>query len=818
MESFRQDVRYGLRVLLKSPGFTAVAVLALALGIGANTAIFSVVNAVLLRDLPYQNPSRLVMVWEKNSRKDMNVVSPANFFDWQEQNTVFEQMALFIDFRFNLTGLDQPEELPGQIATVNLFEVVGASPLMGRTFLPEDGQQGHENVVILSHSLWQRRFAGDPNVVGRKITLQGQDNTVIGVMPADFHLYIKQASMVRKPVDIWLPVRSTSEWRVRRGRAWMSIARLKPEVTLDQAQSEMTAMAARFEEQYPDFNKGWGVNLVPLRAQLSGELRTALLILLGAVGFVLLIACANVANLLLARAAARQKEMAIRVALGAGRRRILRQLLTESVLLSIVGGGTGLLLAMWGTSLLVSLSPRDLLNVSGVGVDRRVLLFTMAVSIVTGLIFGIAPAIAASRINLNEALKEGGRDSSSGSRGQKLRSAFVVVEVALALILLVGSGLMIRSLMRLQSVDPGFDPARLLTARLILPGARYQKDEQRIQFFKQLASRLETLPGVTAATAIDWLPFAGAGSATGFTIEGEPTPEPGQFPVCEVRVTLPNFFDAMKIPFIAGRTYSERESTDAYSESDSTKRTHVVVINQTMAAQHFAGQNPLGKRVRIEMMDDPAPCEIIGVVADSKHSSLDGEVRATAYWPHPELARGNMTMIVRADSDPAALAGAVRSEVLAMDKDQPIADVRTMESLLSESIGRTRFTAVLLAVFAVVALVLASVGIYGVMAYSVEQRTHEIGIRMALGADQGSVVGLIVRRGMLLSTAGIVIGLGGAYALTRFLETLVYQVSTTDLTSFALVTGVLLVVGLVACLIPARRATRVDPMIALRYE
>ena len=810
MERLWQDLKYGARMLAKSPGFTAVAVIALGLGVGANTAIFSVVNQVLLRQLPFQDPSRLVMVWEKNRprNRDRNVISPANFLDWRDQNAVFDDMAAFLDFRFNLTGTAEPEELPGEIAMVNLFSVLGATAEFGRTFEPGDGAEGN-NVVILSHGLWQRRFGGDRDVVGKSIALDGKNYTVIGVMPPDFRLYVKQGSLIGKPVELWVPNEFNAQARVRRGRAWMSVARLKPDVTVPQAQVEMDSIAARFEEQYPEFNKGWGVTVVPLREQLVGDVKPALMVLLAAVGFVLLIACANVANLLLARAASRQKEIAIRTALGAGRSRVIRQLLTESVLLSTIGGGAGLLLAMWGTDVLVALTPKDLLGIESVSLDRRVLFFTILVSLATGLLFGIAPAIAASRTNLNEVLKEGGRDSSGAGRSQRVRSALVVVEVALALLLLIGSGLMIRSLWRLQAVDPGFDSSKMLTARLLLPGSKYAQDRQRTDFFKQLVERLQALPGVQAATAIDALPLAGGGSATGFTIAGQPTPAPGEKPACDVRVVHPNYFEAMGIQLLQGRTFTEREATEV---------SRVVVVNRALVDRYFPGEDPIGKRIAVEMSDDPMPSSIVGVVGDVKYQGLDLDVRPMAYWPHPELARSFMTLVVRANNDPAALATALRHEVLAMDNDQPIADVRTMDELLSTSIARTRFSALLLAVFAGVAMVLAAVGIYGVMSYSVEQRTREIGIRMALGADRGDVVAMVVRQGMTLSLIGVAVGLGAAWVLTRFLATLLFQVTATDPASFASIPLALVAVALVASLIPARRATKVDPIVALRYE
>ena len=810
METLWQDVKFGARVLLKSPGFTAVAVLTLALGIGANTAIFSVVNAVLLRQLPYENPERLVMVWEQNRPRSRmtNTISLANFIDWREQNTVFEQMAAFADWRVNLTSVETPEELPVQIATPNLFSLLGAPPLMGRTFLEDDGKQGQNRVVLLSHGFWLRRMGGDPGVVDKTVLLDGQRYTVIGVMPPDFQLYVRAGSMGRRPAELWLPYVFTEQFRVRRGRFAMAVARLKPGVTLEQARAEMDTIGARLEQQYPDFNKGWGVNLVPLREQVVSEVRLALLVLIGAVGFVLLIACANVANLLLARAAVREREIAIRAALGASRGRMLRQLLTESVLLSVAGGALGFLFALWGLDLLLAVTPEQLLPLGGVRLDGRVLGFTLGIALLTGLVFGLLPALLASRPNLTESLKEGGRGG-EGTRRARARSVLVAAEIALALVLLICSGLMIRSLGRLLEVSTGFDANNLLTVRLSLPGSKYGQDAQRINFFRELIARVQRIPGVVAAGANAFVPFAGPGSATSFTIEGRPQSAPGEEPVVDVRIVDRDYFRAMRIPLRAGRLFNEKEVTEA---------SHVVIINEAFARQHFADVDPIGQRVTIVMSDNPVPSEIIGVVGDVKHAGLDVQPRAMSYWPHPELAFPFMTLVVRTTGDPLGAVGAIRSAVAALDKDQPIADVRTMNQWLTESTARARFSTVLLSVFAALALVLAAVGIYGVMAYSVAQRTHEIGIRIALGAQSGDILKLVVRQGMLLALAGVVAGIGIAFGVTRFLKTLLYEIPPTDAATFAGISSFLAAVALLACWIPARRATRVEPIVALRYE
>jgi putative ABC transport system permease protein len=811
MEAFWHDLKYGARMLAKRPGFTAVAVIALALGIGANTAIFSVVNAVLIRSLPFRNPDQLVIVWENDRTRgnDKNVISPANFLDWRDQNTVFEQMAALFDYRANLGGVDDPEEIPLQDVSVNFFDLLGANAAFGRTFTPDEGERGHDHVVVLGYGLWQRRFGGDTGLVGRTIKLSGEDFTVIGVMPPDFRFFIKQGSLTGKPAEMWMPLTFSPNSRVRRGRYMSAVARLKPGATLVQARAEMDVIAANLEQQHTAFNTGWGVNLVPLQDQLAGAIRPALLVLLGAVAFVLLIACANVANLLLARAASRQKEIAIRTALGARRGRVIRQLLTEATMLGAIGGALGLLLAMWGVDLLLALTPKDLLGLKDVGIDYRVLGFTFGVSLLTGLLFGLAPALEASRPNLNETLKEGGRSASSGLRSHRLRDLFVVAEVALALVLLIGSGLMVRSFTRLRSVDPGFDATNLLTVKLQLPTSKYGQDHQLKAFFKQLTERIQALPGVRSVGAINFPPFTGLGAATNMDIIGHPKPPAGEEPGADSRVVDGGYFLTMGIPLLKGRLFTERELTE---------ESHVVVINETMAEQNWPGEDPIGKRVTINMKDKNVPSEIIGVVRDVKHAALDMPAKATAYWPYPELAYSSMTFVIRTDSEPLALTEAIRREVLAMDKDQPLSDIRTMEQLLSDSVARARFSATLLGIFSGLALLLAAVGIFGVMSYAVSERTHEIGVRMALGAQTSHVLSLVVRQGMTLVLIGVGTGLAAAFALTRVLASLLYGVSATDPLTFSAIALLLASVALLACYLPAHRATKVDPMLALRYE
>jgi predicted permease len=811
MTSLIKDIRYGVRVLLKAPGFTAIAVVALALGVAANTAIFSVVQAVLLNPLPYREPSRIVTVWEHNRQRDarQNVINPGNFMDWREQSTAFEQMAAYFDTQVNLTGAGDPVETVIQYATPNFFGLLGAEPIMGRGMTEEDVKPDAPPVVVLSHQLWQARFGGRADIVNQTVKLNGTAVTVVGVMPPDFQWFVRKGSRSGKPPEMWSALPMGEQYRQRRGRFMSAVARLKPGVTLEQAQDEMNRIGARLEAEHPQFNKNWGVELVSLREQFSGNARPALWVLFAAAGFLLLIACANVANLLLARGAARQKEIAVRTALGAGRWRVIRQLVTESLLLALVGGAVGVLLAWWGVDLLVALSPADLLDLGGVSISLPVLGFTLAVTFLTGIVFGMAPAVEATRFDTYETLKEGGKSGTAGRRRARLRGAFVVVETALALILLVGAGLMIRSFARLQSVSPGFEPGGVLTMRVVLPTRKYQEPHTRTTFFRTAVERVGALPGVESAGAVSYLPMTGMAAATNFRIADLPEPGPGQSPNCDVRVTDVNFFRTMRIPLLRGRIYDEREATE---------RRNVVVINEALAKKYFPGEDPLGRRLLINMMDDPQPSEIIGIVGDVKHRGLDAGAEPTAYWPHPELPMTGMSLAIRAKGDPAALAAAAQREVQAIDPEQPVADVRTMEQWLAESVARARFSATLLGVFATLALVLASVGIYGVISYTVTQRTHELGIRVALGAQRADVLRLVIGQGLALAAVGVCLGLVGALLLTRLVSSLLYEVSATDPMTYVGLSLFLLLVALAACYFPARRATKVDPMQALRYE
>ena len=813
MTTILQDLRYGARMLVKNPAVTVVAIIALTLGIGANTAIFSVVHSVLLRSLPYEDGERLAIVWEhRKSGKGnpQNVINLGNFFDWKDQNNVFSDMAAFFDLNVNLTGDGEPEEVSSQIVTTNLFNVVGVKPVHGRTFAPDEGKPGQPNVIVIGYDLWQRRFGGDPGIVGRKVTLNNEPNEIIGVLPPNVGWYVQKGSMVSKPPEIWSPWQVSNELRQRQGRFARAVARLKPGVTVAQAQNEMNIIGARLEQQYPEFNTQWGVTVVPLRTQFTGEIRKPLFIMLGAVGFVLLIACANVANLLLGRAASRRKEIALRAGLGASRWRIARQLLTESILLSTVGGGLGLLLSWWGTKALIALSPPELIDLRATTVNLPVLAFTIGLTFLTGIVFGLVPAFEAARFDLNESLKEGGMHG-GGKRSQRLRTAFVVTQVALALVLLVGAGLLMKSFNRLRSVEPGFEPNNLLTMRVNLPSRKYDTDPKVINFFRQAAEKLRAIPGVEAAGAINTLPFSGPHSGTNIDIEGQPKLPPGQELGTGICVTDANYFQVMGIPLKRGRLFTQQEATEMR---------HVVVINEAFARVNFPGQNPLGKRVTIYMKDDAEnkPTEIIGIVGDNKHLGLDAEIEPMAFWPQPELTYSSMTLAIRTRGEAMNIAGAARNVIHEIDPEQPIGEVRTMNSLMAKSTARSQFSTVLLAVFSVVALVMAAVGIYGVISYSVQQRTHEIGIRMALGAQRRDVRALIVKQGIILGSVGVVVGLIASFALTRLIASLLFEVTATDTSTFAAVAAGLFIVTLIACYVPARRATKVDPLVALRYE
>jgi putative ABC transport system permease protein len=805
-------------MLAKNPGFTAVAIIALALGIGANSAIFSVVNAVLLRPLPYERPERLVMLWENNPALqlgfDLLPVSAANFTEWRGRGQSFEEVSAFDSVSFNLTGADTPDQIGGARVSANFFKLLGVQPERGRAFLPEEDQPGNNRVIVISHSLWENRFGSDPNIIGRTMTLNDTGYTVVGIMPKDFGFPkatdLPSYFQLPPQIELWAPLALTREIINSRGNHnYAVMARLKPGVTLEQAQSEMTAIASGLEQQSP-FNAGWGVTIVPLHEQAVGSLRLVLLVLAGAVGFVLLIACANIANLLLARAASRQKEIAIRTALGASRSRIVRQLLTESVLLALAGGTLGILLTLWGIDLLLALSPANLPRIKEVNIDAWVLGFTLAVSLATGIAFGLAPALQVSKANLNEFLKDGARGSTSGIRAHRVRNLLVMSEVALTLVLLICAGLLARSFIRLMSVDAGFNPRNVITMRVNLPQNKYPERRDQTAFFKQVISRVETLPGVQTVGAVSHLPLSGAEESGNFSIEGRPPVDPKESPIVNLRAISPGYFQAMEIPLLKGRDFTEQ---------DNDQSPYVAIISESLARRFFPDEDPIGQRVKRGSASSTLPwATIVGIVADIKHSALDAEPKPHLYFSYLQNPFPYLTLVVRSATSPEGLAAALRSEVWAVDKDQPVTAITTMERYLSEAMATRRFNMILLGVFAIVALVLAAVGIYGVISYSVTQRTHEIGVRMALGASSGDVMRLIVGQAMTLAAAGVAAGLVAAFALTRVMESLLFGVSSHDVITFIAIPLVLGAVALAACLVPARRATKVDPMVALRYE
>ena len=813
MEMFWQDVRYGVRMLLKAPSISIVATIALALGIGANTAIFSVVNAVLLRPLPFPNSETLMNVWETDSTRGYvrGSASYPNFVDWRDQSHSFEHMASYHNSDFILTGRGESTRLQGAVVNADLFPLLGASPVIGRGFLPSEDNPGDTGrVVLLSQQLFQQRFNSDPNILNQSMVLDGKSYTIVGVMPAAFQFPVQN-----DPVELWTTVAVDREGEEpitqERGAHYMNvIARLKHGVPREQAQAEMTAISARLEQQYPDKDLHKSTRLEPTLEALVGDVRPALLILLGAVGFVLLIACANVANLLLARAMTRHKEMAIRSALGASRMRVIRQLLTESVILSLAGGALGLVLAVWWSDLLVALGKQNIPRALQVGLDWRVLGFTLLVSVLTGVVFGLVPAIHSSKTELTESLKEGGRTGSEGARRNRIRGVLVVGELAIAVVLLVGAGLLIQSLWRLRNVSPGFDSQNLLTFVVGIPEVKYPTDKQE-PFYRELVRRVESLPGVRSASSIIPLPLNGDAFVISFETEGRPV-EKGNQPSADFFAIEEGYFKTLGVSILKGREFTERDNKTAPP---------VIIVNQAFAKKFFPGEDPIGKRIKPGIStnsDKPAMREIVGVVSDVRNRNLSSELRAGYFIPAPQMPFNQMTLIVRTGNDPHSLITAVQNEVHAMDQEVPVFNIKTMEEYISATVATPRFNTTLLVIFAGVALILTIVGLYGVMSYSVAQRTNEIGIRMALGAQTGDVLRLIVSQGFKLVLIGLGIGLVGAFAMTRVIASLLFGVTTKDPITFVAVAVLLALVALLACYIPARRATRLDPLHALRYE
>ena len=821
MHTLWRDVRYAARMLVKNPGITFIVILALALGIGANTAIFSVVNAVLLRPLPYDEADRLVFLSESSKTMDEISISYPNFSDWRNQNHVFEKIGVYNRESYNLTGGGEPERISTAQVSADLFSALRVTAATGRVFNNDEDKPGGAPVVVLSYGLWQRRFGGQSSIVNQQLTLNNKSYTVIGVMPQSFQFPSR--------VEMWVPVGQLSgdpNWQMRGNHPGLyGVARLKPGVTVAQAKAEMDNIAGNLEKQYPDSNSGNGVHVQPMLEAFVSDIRPTLWVLFAAVGFVLLIACANIANLLLARASARQKEMAIRAAMGAGRWRIARQLLTESVLLSLTGGALGLLVARWGIELILYISPNAIPRSREIGLDWRVLAFTLGVAFVTGVLFGLVPALQAGVVDVHETLKETGR----GVTGRHwLRSSLVVVEVATTLVLLVGAGLMIRSFYRLQKVNPGFSYEHLTSFSVSLPEKKYATEQQRTRFFTQLIENIRALPGVEAAAAASGLPLGNNGWQTSFIVDGKPVPPKAETPLMEACLVTADYFRAMNIPLQRGRYFTEQDDRswlvgrDLSKLKDDQKQIaglNVIVIDEEFARRHWPGEDAVGKRIRSGTEDSAPVVTVVGVVGRVKMEALNQDSkRVQGYLSFAQMPSFGMTIITKSATDPGQLVAALRQQVKAIDADQPIYDIRTMNEIRSDSVAPERLNLTLLTIFAGLALVLAIVGIYGVMSYSVTQRTHEIGIRLAIGAQQRDVFRMVIGQGMMLALLGVGFGLIGAFGLTRLMATMLFGVEPTDPATFAAIAALLTLVALVACYVPSRRATKVDPVVSLRYE
>jgi len=822
MGTFLQDLRYGGRVLRKNPGFTFIAVITLALGIGANTAIFSVVNAVLLRPLPYEQPDRLVYLSERHPKYLEMSISYPDFADWRGQNHVFENIGV-VNYRdYNLTGRGEPERLRTGQASADLFSALRVQPKLGRLFSNEEDRVGAAAVVVLSHELWQRRFGGDPQILDQALTLNDRPYTVIGVMQPDFTF--------SRRTELWVPVGQLADQPSIKTRdnhpGPRGVARLKEGVSLEQARAELDAIAAQLEQQYPDSNKGVGARIIPLLENYVSDVRRALWILLGAVGLVLLIACANVANLMLARAASRQREMAVRVALGASRWRVIRQLLTESLVLAVAGGALGLLIAEWGVQLILAFSAGSIPRTSEIGLDSRVLVFTIAVSMLTGIIFGLAPALQASRTDVQDALKETARSVTGGRH--RLRQVLVVAEVSLTLVLLIGAGLLIRSFYRLQQVNPGFVEEHALSFRVQLPLLKYPGEQQWLNFYQQVTEKLRSLPGVNAVALTSRVPMDENDWQSGFRVVGEAPPPPGQGPSMEVSIVGPDYFRMMGIPLLRGRDFTEQDNRSSVNEEkvrnlEMGERLRAglksIIVDEEFARRHWPNADPVGKQILWGSGQNDPPVTVIGVVGRVKlYSPNEPAGFPQGYFPFLEMPDNGMSFVVKTTLEPERTIAAARQQVQEVDPAQPIYDIKTLSARRAESIAPQRFNLLLLGVFAAVAFTLAVVGIYGVMSYAVTQRTHEIGLRMALGAQTRDVLKLVVGQGMMLIAVGVGLGLVGAFAVSRLLESLLFGVSATDIATFGSTAVLMAGVALGACFVPARRAAKVDPMVALRYE
>lgn len=800
------DFRYALRNLLRTPAFTLAAVVTLALGIGANSALFSVVNAVLLRPLPYTDPEPLVMVWESNLRngRDRNVVAPADLLEWKARAHSFAELTALNSNRSTLTGVGDPEELRAERTTESYFRLLGVQPLKGRTYTAAEDKPGAPKVAVMSYSLWMRKFGGDDSITGKTVRLDGQPTTIIGIMPPYFQPLTGSA-------DLWFPLAldPARNYRERAGRYLMSAARLKPGVTLNQAQTELRTIAASLEVEYPSFSKGWSTNIVPMHEQVTGAVRLPLLVLMGAVAFLLLITCANVANLLLARASGRRREMAVRVSLGATRWRVIRQLLTESLLLALLGAAVGWLVAWGGIEGIKSLGESLLPRAREVQLNWMTVLFTTAVALGSGLLFGLAPALDLSSFSLASNLQEGGRSGIGSRHSNRLRSVLIVAEVALSVVLLVGAGLMLKSFRKLTEVKPGFDPTNVMTMQVSLSNARYREPASRVAFFNDAVDSMRRLPGVQDAAYVMFLPFSGPGSATSFYDPSKPMPQPGQFPGTDVRIAHPNYFRTMRIPLLQGRTFDEHDL-----RMDAPMR---FIVNDTLAQRMFPGMNPLGQRLVVNMGSDE-PGEIVGVVSTIKSASLEEAARPMVYYPQSKLAFGFTTFVVRSELPALQLVPSLVRVIRDRDPELPVSELKPMEAWLAQSVARPRVQMILLGSVAMLAILLAAVGIYGVMSFLVSLRTQEIGVRMALGATRMQVFQLILTRGGAMVITGMTLGLIAAFGVTRVMEKLLFEIETTDPTTYAMVAALLAGVSLLACFLPARHAAAVDPLVALRNE
>jgi predicted permease len=811
MTSFWQDVRYSMRMIAKAPGFAVIVILTLALGIGANTAIFSVVNAVLLAPLPYNQPDKLVMVWSKNDSKGYQT-SPASggdYGEWKSQNSVFDGMAASSDRLYTLTGAGEPEDVVGYKFSADYFRLLGTRPELGRTFLDEEDRAGGPDVVVLGNAIWRRTFHGDPNIVGKSITLTGKAFTVVGVMPASF----RYPSLV----ELWTPLNLPASFLSNYDETPLRVlARLKPGVTLKQAQSQMDALQQRIAQEHPQSDAGNGVNLIPLREQIAGDVKMPLLILLGAVGFVLLITCANIGSLMLARAAGRRKEIAIRTALGASRARLIRQFLTESLLLSLAGGALGLLFASGTTSFLLAIFPNNIANlnipqVTSISTDARVFSFTLLAALLTGVLFGLAPVLGLKAASSGVGLKETSRSTTASSAESRFRGLLVISEFALALVLLIGAGLLITSFRNLLRGNLGFDADHILSAQLFLSTAEYPPDkpEKRVEFVNDAMQRIRQLPGVESVGAAGFMPLSGFWGEADFTVQGQPEPAPGQKPSAKSDLVTPDYFRAMGIPLLKGRAFTEQDRMGA---------AQVVIINETLARKEFGSQNPIGRQLNFGDSKKADLWEVVGVVNDIHDFGLEEKVRGNVFRPFAQVTLPVVAFVVRTSGRPSSLTSGVEQAIWLVEKDQPIYKIIGVDQLADESLGLRRVSSILLGAFSALALLLASLGIYGVTAFSVAQRTHEIGVRMALGAQPDSVLKMVMGYGMRIVVVGIAIGLAGAFALARLVASLLYGVKPTDVMTFIFTSLLLAFIALVACYIPARRAMRVDPMVALRHE